>query len=98
MKCPKCGCEDLQINESWDKTIDLPKKYKIWFWVGAVVIFFIAGGLAGVNFIAGIVGGVILIGYIGGGTNWYVQWKKEQKKKSHSKCICKRCGYTWYID
>ena len=57
-----------------------------------------SGGLAGVNFIAGIVGGVILIGYIGGGTNWYVQWKKEQKKKSHSKCICKRCGYTWYID
>lgn len=98
MKCPKCGNEDIQINEAWDKTIDLPRKYIAIFICVSIVLIIVTIALFDVNIIAFIVGLVITMGFVGGGTNWYVQWKKQQKKKSHSKCICKKCGHTWYID
>lgn len=98
MKCEKCGCEDIQINEAWDKTIELPEKYKWLFVGGAILLVLVTVGLFNVNFIAGLVGLILTVGYIGGGSTWYAEWRKTQKKKSHSKCICKHCGYTWYID
>lgn len=98
MICPECGCEDIQINEAWDKTIQLPTKYKAIYGVGSAVLVLLTAGFFNVNFTAGMVSLVITIGFIGGGARWYGEWKKNQKKKSHSKCICKRCGNTWYLD
>lgn len=98
MECPNCNCTNIQINEAWDKTIDLPRKYKIIYGIIAGVLILLTAGFFKVTFMAGIVSLILTVGFIGGGAQWYNSWKKDQKKKTHSKCICKHCGYIWYLD
>lgn len=98
MKCPKCGSEDIEFTEAWDKNYDIDKKSKRIFIIVAVVLVIVTVGLFNVNFVAGIVGLVITVGCIGGWFRWYEDWKKAQKKKTHTKCICKNCENIWYLD
>lgn len=99
MKCPNCGNEDLQINEAWDKNIDIPTWYKIVFWAVVVVLCLISFALY--KLVNATLSGIILVLTIImaiGARNAYFIWRKKERRKTHSKCICPKCGTTWYID
>lgn len=98
MKCPNCGNEEIIINEAYDKNIDYTLKFKILVIVSLIVGIIISLALIKIN---AIVGGVFFFVFLiafCAYLNYKIILRKRARRKSHSKCICKNCGYTWYLD
>ncbi len=84
MICPNCGNDHIQINEAWDKTIDIPTRYKVIYWVVVVFLGIFSLALFKVNNNAGSWLLIITIILAVGARSAYYGWRKNQRKKSHS--------------
>lgn len=98
MKCPKCGSENIQINESYNKKLDFTLKHKVF-----VIFIFILGLILSISFFSvnTTFGSIFFFAFL----IWYIIYLKKKiskrekaRKKSHSKCICKNCCNIWYLD
>ncbi len=98
MMCPNCDNEDIALTEAYNKNLDYSLKFKVIVIGGLILGILFCIALFRVNATAGIVTFFVFGGCYGAYLNYKIKARTRARRQTHTKCICKRCGYTWYLD
>lgn len=98
MICPNCGNEDIAITEAYNKNLDFSLKFKVLTIGGFILGILFCLALFRVNATAGVITFLVFGSCYCIYLNYKIKARTRARRQSHSKCICKRCGYTWYLD
>lgn len=92
MKCKKCGHEEFEYTESYKSKISILWKIPFVFLFIIFFIFSIIGNEEAQQIYPAICSTMVIIAIV------IKIYENNNLRKSHTKAICKNCGYIKYID
>lgn len=92
MKCKKCGNEEFEFTESYKGKISIVWKIPYIFLFCIFFLFACIGNDKAQDIFPSICAIMFIIAII------VKIYEKNRIRKSHTKAICKKCGYIKYID
>ncbi len=97
MMCWRCNSDDIKVVQD-------QKKWRFPFWVTPLLylligmIILISIGLLFVKVIAAVIFFFVALGCLTFAVYVLKCYFEKRNDHTRTKCICRNCGYTWYLD